>query len=104
MLVDNHRGDLVKSRTVAIAAKEPPAGAADFFVLFSPAQKVEGVSFISGAEPLRALSDSLRSAPYERMFPDENAAKLLRRGTLTCEHGKGCTFTLLLPDDTRPAK
>ncbi len=83
-------------------------GSADFFVLLSggagtPA-RAEAVKFVSGDEKLKILSDSLRTAQYRLVFPDNTPAKILRRGVLSCSSETGkCLFVLMLPDDVRTA-
>ena len=102
-LVETHRPELTKSRTVAIPGTGPSGKSADFLVLFSSPAVVENVRFVGGDEALRPLGDVIRKAAFKRMFPDEQQAKILRRGVLACG-AASCDFTLLLPGDTRPVK
>jgi hypothetical protein len=78
---------------------------ADFFVLLSPSAKnpkVEVVKFISGSQDLRPFTEKLRTLDFGPMFPDASPAKLVRRGTLSCNATTGtCTFTLILPEEVR---
>ena len=72
-----------------------PQGAADFLVLLSPGARTAAVKFVRGDSALRAAAEQLRALDYGRMFPDDSAVKLIRRGTLSCAAGaKNCTFSL----------
>ena len=102
-LVETHRPELTKSRTVAIPGTGPSGKSADFLVLFSSPAVVENVRFVGGDEALRPLGDLIRKAAFKRMFPDDQQAKILRRGVLACG-AASCDFTLLPPGDTRPVK
>jgi tetratricopeptide (TPR) repeat protein len=103
-LVKAHREQLTNVRTVAISTKGTPGKKADFLVLFSSPSTVESVKFVSGDDGLRPLGDAIRKASYRRMFPDDVAAKILMRGTLSCApSAAGCTFTLKLPTDADSA-
>ena len=103
-LVAAQRPRLSEVRTVAVDGRGGiTKGTADFLVLFSAPSKVEGVRFLSGDEALRPLADAIRSAPFDRMFPDDVPAKILRRGIMACA-ASGCSLTLILPDDAEPVK
>jgi len=71
------------------------SGTAEFFVLIGAGSHAEAVKFISGDAALRDAGEKLRAMDYGRMFPDDSAVKLVRRGTLACAEGeKSCTFKL----------
>lgn len=82
---------------------EGTAGAADFFLLFSPAAKTPAaVKFVSGDAGLRGAAEKLRAMDYGRMFPVEGPGKLVRRGTLACPAGKeACVLALIPAGDVR---
>lgn len=102
-LTDTFRPRLSEMRTTRIDGKGTVKGTADFLVLFSAPGKVEGVRFLSGDEALRPLTESIRAASFDRMFPDEVPAKILRRALVGCA-ASGCALTLILPDDAEPVK
>ncbi|MBI3404455.1 MAG: DUF3857 domain-containing protein [Acidobacteria bacterium] len=76
---------------------------ADFFVLFAPGPNgglsVEDVKFIRGNEKLRMKGNALRDAALNVVFPDNSSVRVLRRGTMTCNVGIGCRFTLFTADN-----
>jgi tetratricopeptide (TPR) repeat protein len=80
--------------SVTVESSGSPAGTADFVVLFNVDSSVEHVVFVNGDEPLRSLTQAIKSAKLGALVPDTNPAKLLRRGTATCLAGGRCTFTL----------
>jgi tetratricopeptide (TPR) repeat protein len=102
-IVQQHRPDLERLRTVDLGKLAPVAGSADFFVIIAPSSgeaKIENAKFISGEERLKPLTDNLRGAKVDFSFPDETPTKILRRGTLTCsQDSKQCKFVMMLPED-----
>ena len=58
----------------------------------------------TGDEHFDQLTDRIRATSFGRMFPDDAPAKILRRGLLACAPDKGCTMTLMRPDDATPVK
>jgi hypothetical protein len=78
-------------------------GTADFFVLLGSGSEVEAVSFISGDDTLRDMADGLRKARLGSIFPNDSPAKLIRRGTLTCEKA-ACTLTLIPSSEVQPGQ
>jgi hypothetical protein len=104
-MVEKYRDEAQHDRTIKFANPSKLEGEADFFVLLSTGQndaaKVEGVTFISGDEKLKAATDALRTARYGQRFPDDTPVKILRRGKLSCKGNLDCTFMLMLPDDVR---
>ena len=46
--------------------------------------QVDNVKFLNGAEELRGAGKVLAKVIYPNSFPDNTAARILRKGTLTC--------------------
>jgi len=94
--------EVSKMRNVAIPGFSRPKGSAEFFVLLS-ANGVEDVSFISGAEDLRAAKDQIAKAHFDVSFPDAGPEKITRRGILSCSQytTPNCQLVLLLPSNTK---
>jgi hypothetical protein len=99
-----HREDLSKARTIALDVKGSAGKRADFLVLVASPSRVESVRFVEGDEQMRAMSPALERMHVGPAFPDDQPAKVLRRGILGCSSDGTCSFTLLLPDDARPVK
>ena len=60
------------------------------------------MKWVSGDEKLKTYADTLRTADFRLMFPDDTPVKVLRRGTLNCSVASGgCKFVMTLPDDVR---
>ena len=97
-----NREELVKPRTYILKETARP-GKADFLVLFTQ-KGVEAVKFVEGDETLKSLAPAIQQIEPGRLFPDDTAAKLLRRGIAACGPAGRCTLTLLLPEDARPVK
>jgi tetratricopeptide (TPR) repeat protein len=89
-------------RTTRLGALLKESASAEFFVLLAPGSRgaavVEELKFIRGDEKLRPFADTLRSANYGAVFPDDTPTKLVRRGILSCGKDSGCSFVLLTPD------
>jgi tetratricopeptide (TPR) repeat protein/transglutaminase-like putative cysteine protease len=104
-LVAKNKPELTKVRVFPAGDLVKQNARADFFVLLSPSAKnpkVEVVKFISGSQDLRPFTEKLRTLDFGPMFPDASPAKLVRRGTLSCNATTGtCTFTLILPEEVR---
>ena len=103
-VVDSNRKQLSDMRSYTVEGKSKANVTAEFLVLFSNPNKVEGVRFISGDESLRPLADAIRTTSFGKMFPDAGPAKLLRRALLGCAPNSGCALTLIVPDDAGPVK
>jgi tetratricopeptide (TPR) repeat protein len=75
---------------------------AEFFVLFSPG-KIEDVRFIGGNAELKDAGAVLKKAQFDVPFPQGSAAKLVRRGILSCspETSPHCHFDLVLPSEAK---
>jgi tetratricopeptide (TPR) repeat protein len=107
-LVSKAKPEMEALRTIPVGRVFAEDAKADFFVLLAPGEKkarVEAVKFISGSDALKPLAERLRTLDYGAVFPDATPAKLIRRGTLSCTAKTGeCNFTLILPEDARPAQ
>lgn len=104
--VSRHKNELQQLRTVLVKNPGKKDGEADFFVLLSPGMegvaKVDAIKFVRGSESLKDMADAMRSAKYPQNFPDANAVKILRRGTLSCTSTSAdCSFVIDLPADVR---
>ncbi len=114
LLGGNSRIDeLTQQAAPALAAlRAIPAGKlldenaqAEFAILLSAGKtsthssRVESIRFLSGSEKLRVPAERLRSLDFGPLFPEASPARLVRRGTLLCAAGVGCTFMVHLPDD-----
>src|SRR6185437_8047120 len=85
--VEQHRADLQSLRTIHLGKVAPVAGTADFFVIVTSSggdAKVAAAKFIGGEEKLKPLTENLRNAKTDFVFPDDTPTKILRRGTLSC--------------------
>jgi hypothetical protein len=102
-LIDDNRGELVKSRTLTLNASGPSGKHADFFILIGQPGRVEGVKFVSGDKEMESVGAAIQKLQFASAFPDDQPAKLVRRGIAACT-ASGCTFTLLLPSDTRAGR
>ena len=102
-VVDQHRVELQQLRTMKLGKIASLTGTADFFVLITSAPggaKIDAAKFVSGEEKLKPLTDSIRGAKVDFVFPDDVPAKILRRGTLSCSRETGqCDFVMMLPED-----
>jgi len=101
--VDKYRLKSQDIRTIPMGKISNVKGGADFFVLLTNdggKAKVEDVKFISGNEKLKPVMDALRKANYNFTFPDDRPAKVLRRGTFSCDEADGeCIFVMMDPQD-----
>ncbi|MGH9359486.1 MAG: tetratricopeptide repeat protein, partial [Terriglobia bacterium] len=95
-LIDRARAELSQMRTVQLGKMRGRTGTAEFWVLFLPGAKVEGVTFASGSEQLRSAAQSIAHAHFQAPLPDDSLTRIIRRGVLVCEGmGLNCDFTLL---------
>ncbi|MBV8206480.1 MAG: tetratricopeptide repeat protein [Acidobacteria bacterium] len=91
--VERARADVAKSRTIAISA--PLHGTrADFLISFRPDGAPDQVKFISGDPQLKAAESVLAVQKYRVGFPNAQAARIIRAGTLTCA-ADTCSFLLI---------
>jgi Flp pilus assembly protein TadD len=102
-LVTQAKPELTARRTFSIGKGPSDNSQADFLLLLSPGAKdpkVEAVKFVSGSQTLRPLAERLRGVDFGPMFPNNEPAKIIRRGTLACSADTAnCTFTLILPEN-----
>ena len=103
-IVDANRKQLSEMRSYKVKGTSTANVTAEFLVLFSNPNNVEGVRFISGDKSLLPLADAIGTTSFSKMFPDAGPAKLLRRALLGCAPNSGCVVTLILPDDAEPVK
>lgn len=103
--VEKYRNEQEQQRTFTLSNAAKLEGTADFFLLLSPGQTatetVEAVSFISGEEKLKALTEALRATKFTQKFPDDTPVRIVRRGTLKCKPVVDCTFLLALPGEVK---
>jgi tetratricopeptide (TPR) repeat protein/transglutaminase-like putative cysteine protease len=85
---------LSEMRTVKLSRIVPGSAEAEFFLLFSPGPKVEGVDFINGSDQLKSATKVLSAAPFQVPFPKDSSARILRRALLMCSEASGCSVTL----------
>jgi tetratricopeptide (TPR) repeat protein len=102
-VIKTHASTLTSMRAVSVPPRSALQGTADFFVLLGSGSEVEAVSFISGDDTLRDMADGLRKARLGSIFPNDSPAKLIRRGTLTCEKA-ACTLTLIPSSEVQPGQ
>jgi tetratricopeptide (TPR) repeat protein len=86
-------------RTYQLGKLSAKPAKADFFVVFTPANKVEAVKFISGDESLKSATQKIQAINYGPLFPDNTPTKLVRRGTLSCQQSGECSFQLIEPEE-----
>jgi tetratricopeptide (TPR) repeat protein len=101
--VEQHRTDLQTLRTLHLGKIAPAGGTADFFVIVTSSGghgQVAAAKFISGEEELKPLTEDLRNAKIDFVFPDDTPTKILRRGTLSCsKDSHECDFVMMIPED-----
>ncbi len=100
--VEKNKDALQKLRTFSLGKVAKLTGSADFLILLSSENPLgaEDVKFISGEEKLKDFTAALKQVNYKPLFPDNRAAKIVRRGTLACSTATGnCEVVLLLPSD-----
>jgi tetratricopeptide (TPR) repeat protein len=98
-LIEELRPQIEKMRTFPVAKVGTKPGKADFFVVFTPTNKVVAVNYISGDDALKPATAKIASIDYGQIFPDTTPTKLVRRGTLDCAASGECTFRLMEPED-----
>lgn len=104
-LVEKHRDDLQRDRTLSVHNPAKLDGKAEFFILLSPGKgaeaSVQNVLFVSGSDKLKPLADALRAAKFTQAFPDDTPVEIVRRGKLSCQPDADCTLLLVLPGEVR---
>lgn len=103
-VMNKHTGVLASMRAVHVPAAVLEAGTADFFLLLGSESAIEAATFISGDDKLRGMTEGLRKARLGSVFPNESPAKVIRRGTLTCETKSVCTLTLIPSSEVQPGQ
>jgi tetratricopeptide (TPR) repeat protein len=98
-LIAELKPQIEAQRTYSLGKLATKAGKADFFVVFTPANRVEAVKFISGDESLKNATQKIQALEYGALFPDNTPTKLVRRGTLSCEASGECSFQLIEPEE-----
>jgi len=88
--------ELSRMRTIRVTAEARPSANATFSILLSR-DKVEDVRYVKGAEALKSMTGLLAATKFNVEFPDENPARIVRRGILMCGT-TGCNFVLLVPE------
>jgi tetratricopeptide (TPR) repeat protein/transglutaminase-like putative cysteine protease len=98
-LIAELKPQIEAQRTYQIGNLGAKVGKADFFVVFTPTNKVDAVKFISGDDSLKSATQKIQAINYGPLFPDNTPTKLVRRGTLSCEASGNCSFQLMEPED-----
>jgi len=84
-------------RTVKLPRIVPGTASAEFFLLFGPGSKVEGVKFISGSANLSSAEKTIRAAVFPVSYPDDSKARIVWRAILACTPFSGCEIVLYNP-------
>jgi hypothetical protein len=58
---------------------------------------VDDVSFVSGDAAMRAVAEMIRNVKLPAPAPDHSAARIIRRGILTCNTGTPTCELVLTP-------
>jgi len=88
--------DLTEQRMVQLGKVAGMSGWAVFSVVFSPG-RVKSVTFQSGDQSMKSLTESLKAAHYAVEFPAGSHARLLRKAEVTCTDAHGCVVMLTIP-------
>jgi hypothetical protein len=96
---DPNGNELSQLRSVKLKRLVPGSATAEFFLLFSPGPKVEGVEFISGSEKLKPAAKVLSATSFQVAFPEGSSARLVRRAIVMCSDVSGCTAVHALPSE-----
>ncbi|MGB0048934.1 MAG: tetratricopeptide repeat protein, partial [Terriglobales bacterium] len=86
--------ELVRDRTVKLAAITSKPVSARFNLVFDSSPRPERAEFLDGDESLRGAGEQLREKDFPVRFPDVSSVKIVRRGLLSCA-GSGCSIELL---------
>jgi tetratricopeptide (TPR) repeat protein len=107
--VEDHTPDSINTelqdmRGAKIAHTQPAFGSAEFFIALSP-QGVGDVRLLpsdSDKEKIKNVEQLLKTARFNEPFPPGSAARIIRRGVMTCSAGgKECTAVLLFPQSAK---
>ena len=102
---DSNGSELSGLRTVKVKRLVQGPAEAEFFLIFGPGPKVEGLQFISGNNKLRSAGQTaLSQANFQVAFPEHSSARLVRRGILMCSSESGCQAVLFTPDSVKSVK
>jgi tetratricopeptide (TPR) repeat protein len=102
---DPNGSELSALRTVKIKRLVHGPAEAEFFLIFGPGPKVEGLQFVSGNNQLRSAGQTaLSEANFQVAFPEHSSARLVRRGILMCSSESGCQAVLFTPDSVKSVK
>ncbi len=101
---DSSADELSQLRSVKLKRIVSGPATAEFFLLFGPGPKIEGVKFISGSEELKPADHELSEANFHVALPEGSSAHLVRRAILTCSNDAGCAAVLLTPDIVNSVK
>jgi len=85
--------DLVKTRTIKLAALPGSVGSAQFAFTFEASNKPQRVDWLGGDASLRSAGDRLREKEFPVKFPDVSSVKIIREAVLTCD-ASACTVVL----------
>jgi len=107
-LVEEGRGLLRESNTLAVKNSHQAEGFAEFWILLSPGPAVRGVKFISGDDELAPFAKDLQGVTFPNVFPEPTELRLLRRGRLACARSSpDCRLQMIsslsVPTDERAA-
>ncbi|MEO8481015.1 MAG: DUF3857 domain-containing protein [Acidobacteriota bacterium] len=95
-LVSTAPATVVSGRTVSVPRIPGVTGAAQIFVRVGADGVVDDVRFVSGDTSMRPAAEMVRAAKMPSRLPAGSAAKLVRRGTLTCTgDAPTCSFVLI---------
>ena len=73
---------------------------ANFLILITNGHKTADAAFESGTEELRGAAPALAALRYPQLFPDDTAARVIRKAILSCSiYSQGCTLVLIPPTD-----
>lgn len=101
---DPNGNELSELRSAKLKRIVPGTATAEFFLLFSPGPKVEGVEFVKGSEKLKSASQALSAANFHVAFPEGSSARLVRRAILMCSDVSGCEAVLFTPESVNSVK
>ncbi len=114
--VDKLAGDAAKGADIILAAQKEyrqsnilriprlikGSGEADFAAIFTQGTSSPELRFMNGSEDLRSAGAGIESIKFDMRFPDGRAAKIVRRGHLSCPPaGPTCDFVLFAPNMAR---
>lgn len=103
VMVLKHAPEVLRMRTLPLDAPTGLTGMGDFVVLLGGNARAEDVRFVSGEERLKPLAEAIRKVQFGPALPDAAPAKIIRRGTASCE-AKGCAFILFPASHARPVQ